>query len=135
MPAENAHKREAVHKISHPFFRSYGARLHSSLTTVNSITLGIYPHLPVSVYGTVTHFAHPPRFSWQHGVSQFIAAVALTPRHLSPLRATGLDAHIQQRAEPSLLRPSENSNAKWVVSEYLTDCPSSTPFGLDLGTD
>ena len=38
----------------HPFSRSYGVILPSSLTIVLSLTLGFSPHLPVSVYGTGT---------------------------------------------------------------------------------
>ena len=38
----------------HPFSRSYGVILPSSLTIVLSLTLGFSPHLPVSVCGTGT---------------------------------------------------------------------------------
>ena len=54
----------------------------------------------MSVYGTITYPTHTIRFSWQSGVSKFIAAVALTPRvPLHDLAATGTDAnaHIQPR--------------------------------------
>ena len=36
----------------HPFFRSYGIIMPSSLTSFHSFTLGYSPHPPVSVYGT-----------------------------------------------------------------------------------
>ena len=36
----------------HPFFRSYGVILPSSLTKSHSRALGFSPHPPVSVYGT-----------------------------------------------------------------------------------
>jgi hypothetical protein len=45
---------ESYHRRRHPFFRSYGVKLPSSLTRVISIALGFSPYLPVSVYGTVT---------------------------------------------------------------------------------
>jgi len=38
----------------HPFSRSYGVILPSSLTRAHSSTLGYSPHLPVSVCGTDT---------------------------------------------------------------------------------
>ena len=38
----------------HPFSRSYGAILPSSLTMLLPSALGFSPHLPVSVYGTGT---------------------------------------------------------------------------------
>ena len=41
-------------RTRHPFFRSYGAILPSSFCKTHSSTLGYSPHLPVSVYGTVT---------------------------------------------------------------------------------
>ena len=36
----------------HPFFRSYGVNMPSSLTTLLPMALGSSPHLPVSVCGT-----------------------------------------------------------------------------------
>ena len=39
----------------HPFSRSYGVILPSSLTTLLPSALGFSPHLPVSVYGTGTY--------------------------------------------------------------------------------
>ena len=36
----------------HPFFRSYGVNMPSSLTTLLPLALGSSPHLPVSVCGT-----------------------------------------------------------------------------------
>ena len=39
----------------HPFSRTYGVILPSSLTIVLSLTLGFSPHLPVSVCGTGTY--------------------------------------------------------------------------------
>jgi hypothetical protein len=41
-----------LHQLRHPFFRSYGIIMPSSLTTFHSFTLGYSPHPPVSVYGT-----------------------------------------------------------------------------------
>ncbi len=88
-----------AHKMRHPFFRSYGARLQSSLRTVLSSALG---HLSSSTcvglrYGHLSHSLIS--FSRQCGISKFIAAVALTPRHPSSAlrQSTGLDTHIQQR--------------------------------------
>src|SRR5699024_9827765 len=48
----------------HPFSRSYGVILPSSLTRVLSITLGFSPRLPVSVCGTGTSRL-ARGFSWQ----------------------------------------------------------------------
>ena len=45
-------RREAGYLEGHPFFRSYGIIMPSSLTTFHSFTLGYSPCPPVSVYGT-----------------------------------------------------------------------------------
>ena len=47
----------AAHSRGHPFSRSYGVILPSSLTILLPPALGISPHPPVSVYGTGTYTA------------------------------------------------------------------------------
>ena len=54
----------------HPFSRSYGVILPSSLTIVLSLTLGFSPHLPVSVCGTGT-YGLTSGFSWQYEIGSF----------------------------------------------------------------
>jgi hypothetical protein len=54
----------------HPFSRSYGVILPSSLTIVLSLTLGFSPHLPVSVCGTGTYNL-ASSFSRQREISCF----------------------------------------------------------------
>ena len=44
----------------HPLFRSYGANMPSSLTTLLPLALGFSPHPPVSVYGTGAFRIHIP---------------------------------------------------------------------------
>ena len=44
----------AAHLRGHPFSRSYGVILPSSLTILHPSALGFSPHPPVSVYGTGT---------------------------------------------------------------------------------
>ena len=44
----------------HPFFRSYGVNMPSSLTTLLPMALGFSPHLPVSVCGTGAFNIHIP---------------------------------------------------------------------------
>ena len=50
------------HGTGHPFFRSYGIIMPSSLTTFHSFTLGYSPRPPVSVYGT--DVLDTPQFSF-----------------------------------------------------------------------
>ena len=44
----------------HPFSRSYGVNMPSSLTTLLPLALGFSPHPPVSVYGTGAFHIHIP---------------------------------------------------------------------------
>ena len=70
----------------HPFSRSYGVILPSSLTIVLSLTLGFSPHLPVSVCGTGT-FDLASGFSRQREIGCFQLHNA-TPSQLN-LKACG----------------------------------------------
>lgn len=65
----------------HPFSRSYGVILPSSLTRVLSLTLGFSPRLPVSVCGTGTIFL-ARSFSWQCGIRNF-GTIFPSPSQLS----------------------------------------------------
>ena len=49
------HRNETNDSRWHPFSRSYGVILPSSLTMLLPPALGFSPHPPVSVYGTGTH--------------------------------------------------------------------------------
>ena len=83
---------QGLHTPRHPLFRSYGAKLPSSLTRVLSSALGFSPHLPVSDCGTSTRAAWPSAVSRQHRVDCFILAVAWTPHHPCFRLATDLRA-------------------------------------------
>lgn len=99
-----------LHPQEHPFSRSYGVILPSSLTRVLSITLGFSPRLPVSVCGTGACFL-ARGFSWQCGIRNF-GTIFPSPSQLS-LMASGfaylpallLGRTIQSCAYPILLRP------------------------------
>ena len=65
----------------HPFSRSYGVILPSSLTRVLSHTLGFSPRLPVSVCGTGTFYL-ARSFSWQCGIRNF-GTIIPSPSQLS----------------------------------------------------
>src|SRR5699024_9446838 len=60
----------AYSKSKHPFSRSYGVILPSSLTRVLPLTCGYSPCLPVSVSGTGTRNL-PRGLSWQCGIKSF----------------------------------------------------------------
>ena len=101
-----------VNPKEHPFSRSYGVILPSSLTRVLSLTLGFSPRLPVSVCGTGTFYL-ARSFSWQCGIKDFGTYISLgittqpsRRADLPTLQPNCLHAHIQQCAHPILLRPS-----------------------------
>ena len=103
------------HPKEDPFFRSYGAKLPSSLTRFLSRAL-VYSTLPpVSVYGTVTQYSTFRSFSWQHGINQSASTVVSTSYRFSGLHQriclsvlpTSFDHHIQRVADlASCVTPS-----------------------------
>ena len=108
----------------HPFSRSYGVILPSSLTRVLSLTLGFSPRLPVSVCGTGTHFL-ARGFSWQCGIRNFGTIIpspsqlSLTRRwDLPHLQPNCLDAHNPTARLPYPPASPHHSNGSVVVQEY-----------------
>ena len=77
---------EPLHLQRHTFSRSYGVNLPSSFTGDHSSALGFSPRLPVSVCGTVSVLNPHRGFSWQHGVTHFVAR--RHRRHVSALDGT-----------------------------------------------
>jgi hypothetical protein len=104
--------------IEHPFSRSYGVILPSSLTRVLSLTLGFSPRLPVSVCGTGT--SHLVRgFSWQCEIRNSGPygpchhSSTLQERDLPHSTPYCLNVHNQQYAYPILLRPPITQTVGW----------------------
>ncbi len=60
----------AAHRSGHPFLRTYGVNLPSSLTMLLPLVLGFSPHPPVSVCGTGTSLLDSS-FSRQCGIICF----------------------------------------------------------------
>ena len=100
----------------HPFFRSYGVNMPSSLTTLLPLALGSSPHLPVSVCGTgalrVPHAFSRCRF------------LGLPYYNFSPFRP-GLPT-------PGFRFPNMSACLNWDGYGISTVCASTTPFGLAL---
>jgi hypothetical protein len=131
---------EPLHNRRHTFSRSYGVNLPSSFAGHHSSALGFSPRLPVSVYGTVS-VSDPHRgFSRQHGVSDFAArrprdhASALARERIYlPPPPTRFNPHVQSWAHLSFcVTPGSTPHGG---TGMLTCFPSTTPFGLALGTD
>ena len=127
-------------RAGHPFSRSYGVILPSSLTRVLPGVLEYSSHLPVSVSGTGTSFL-TRGFSWQRRYGHFGTSFP-SPSRLSfrdgriclPVSLVRLDARFQPRACPSFLRPPFAQTERGGTG--ISTCfPSPTPFGLSLGPD
>ncbi len=123
----------------HPFSRSYGVILPSSLTRVLPRALACSARLPVSVCGTGT-FSLARGFSWQLELMTFGTVIFLPitaqPYGMRICLHTSLTAwtSIHQLASlsfcvtPSLITVHGGTGIS-------TCCPSTTPFGLALGPD
>ena len=120
----------------HPFSRSYGVILPSSLTMLLPPALGFSPCPPVSVYGTGMH----------HAIAAFLDSWNLRLPYLCSVRVTVSDC---RTVFPSLLLPclprSFRSRVRlsFCVPTVLvihgagisTCCPSATLSSLALGPD
>ena len=104
----------------HPFSRSYGVILPSSLTMLLPLVLGFSPHLPVSVCGTGT-LSIPYSFSRQCAIACFATFV----RSLTP-RSTNGGVRLCSCV------PVLKDFGGYGIS---TVCASTTPFGLALAPD
>ena len=126
----------AATSLWHPFSRSYGVILPSSLTMLLPPALGFSPHLPVSVYGTGVH----------HTIAAFLDSWNHTLHYFSSLRVTYSDCTADL---PTVLLPRlpRSSHSRVMVSFCVptvlmirgtgisTCCPSTTLFSLALGPD
>ena len=120
----------------HPFSRSYGVILPSSLTMLLPSALGFSPHPPVSVYGTGTY----------HTIAAFLDSQNLQLRYLSSLRVTPL-LYTADLPTVQLLCLHRSSHSRLRLSfcvptvlSYdstgISTCyPSATSFDLALGPD
>jgi hypothetical protein len=108
--------------MKHPFSRSYGVILPSSLTRVLPLTLGFSPRLPVSVCGTGTYDL-TRGFSWQCEIRNF--GTNFPPHHsLKLLNGFAYPTFsLLGRTHPSVRIPyptasPHRSNNHEVVQEY-----------------
>ena len=119
----------------HPFSRSYGVILPSSLTMLLPSALGFSPHPPVSVYGTgtvqtiaaflgsrLTHFPTLVRYASHLWVAR---------RFFQPYPSCACP-WIPFQVVLSFCVPTVLSYCSTGIS---TCCPSATPLGLALGPD
>ena len=112
---------ELLHSQRHPFSRSYGVILPSSLDRFLSIALESSSHLPASVCGTGTCIL-PRDFSRKLGISHYASLSGSSPsfselalrRIFQSELPTALAGHIRSSGWPTLLRPPIGiTNARW----------------------
>ena len=114
----------AAPSLEHPFSRSYGVILPSSLTMLLPFVLGSSPHLPVSVCGTGISI---------QSLQAFLVSVILD----TSLLLFSLHLSIRVFPLPRLSSsPASLASFKYGYSAGISTCyPSDTPFGLSLGPD
>ena len=133
--------REDLHPQGRSLSRSYGANLPSSLTTDSSSALGYSPCLPVSVCGTDTDMTMS-REAFLGSMALTTSTHQLVSTSPSGYVCGGFTYHTPYRFVrtlptvrlPSLLHPSSGVGP-CSGTGILTCCPSTTPFGLALGSD
>ena len=126
--------------MRHPLFRSYGANLPSSLTLVSLAHLRLLASPTCVGLGTDTLSSKFRSFSRQCSHSEFSKTCVFNTLRLSGLRVTDLpithptafDQHFQPLAHLTLCVPPSLQQGGTGI---LTCPPSTTPFGLALGSD
>jgi hypothetical protein len=106
----------AATSLWHPFSRTYGVNLPSSLTTLLPLVLGFSPRLPVSVCGTGA-YTLDSGFSRQCGVGYFGTLFSL------PIRPSKRPADFPARLSISLGRA--------LPAARLTYPPASPPLSCE----
>jgi hypothetical protein len=137
LPATSERSGSKSHHLPrHTFSRSYGINLQSSLTRVLSSALGFSPHPPVSVYGTVQYCLKLRGFSREHGIWHFGARSSSSSRlGIDPPDLPGGSSYTLKLGHPSCHSLLRHPIAAAPGTGMLTCFPSTTPFGLALGTD
>ena len=121
----------------HPFSRSYGVILPSSLTMLLPSALGFSPHPPVSVYGTGPYNTIA---AFLDGWLTCFATLWFAPHHVFPFwrgvfpprRVPRLSRSFHSRVRLSTRVPT----VLIIRSTGISTCyPSTTAFALALGPD
>jgi hypothetical protein len=123
----------------HPFLRTYGVNLPSSLTTLLPLVLGFSPHLPVSVCGTGTFYLDSG-FSRQCGIICFGTNFPTRHTFETPCVLNYTAIYVAwTNASSSSLKLSSCVPTSLITIKGGTEIsicyPSTTPFGLVLGPD
>ena len=123
----------------HPFSRSYGVFLPSSLTRVLPSVLGFSPRLPVSVCGTGTSHHVAPFLASVNSAASILVfcphhAPALRSAYFTTLQPQRLDGLYHQPALLILLCQCININTRWYRNINLLSIAYDF-YVLGLGPD
>ena len=120
----------------HPFSRSYGVILPSSLTTLLPPALGSSPHPPVSVYGTGTYEAIAAFLDSQLTGFPTNSSVRITSSDCLADLPTRLLPRLNQYLHSWLRLSVCVPTVLFICSTGIsTCCPSTTDLSLALGPD
>ena len=129
--------------LGHTLYRRYGASLQSSLTRVHPRALEYSSHPPVSVYGTGNITSRLEAFlgttvsTIQSALRRDCSACRVSVEceaDLPTSQPTPFEPLFHQWPRLTLCVPPSLKRCNVGIG-ILTDLPSSTPFGLDLGPD
>ena len=107
------------HRQRHPFSRSYGVNLPSSLTRVISSTLGYSPRLPVSVCGTVDRKARLEVFLGSMLRVSWLARRLVSPSPLGVKSSPDLPGPPSYRLGPAYQKQADLSLLRHPIAQAL----------------
>ena len=126
----------AAHLRGHPFSRSYGVILPSSLTMLLPPALGFSPHPPVSVYGTGPYGTIAAFLDSCLHRLRYFSSLRITPcipmGAFPPILLLRLHRSLHSRLRLCLCVPTVLTIRGAGIS---TCCPSDTRLRLSLGPD
>ena len=126
----------AAGSLRHPFSRSYGVILPSSLTMLLPPALGFSPHPPVSVYGTGTWYTIAAFLGSRNRTLPYLCSVRVTDSDCETDLPTSLLPRLHRAFHSRLPLSTRVPTVLLYCSTGIsTCCPSTTPFGLALGPD
>ena len=126
----------AARCCGHPFSRSYGVILPSSLTMLLPSALGFSPHPPVSVYGTGTMETIAAFLDSRSACFTTFCSLHVTSSDCAADLPSALLPRLYRFFHSRLMLPACVPTVLFHCGAGIsTCCPSATPLSLALGPD
>ena len=123
-------------RARHPFSRTYGVNLPSSLTTLLPLVLGFSPHPPVSVCGTGTYKTIAAFLDSQGPGLPYLCSVRVTSSDRAADLPTALLPRLHRDFHSRIPFPVCVPTVLFICGTGISTCyPSTTSFDLALGPD